>query len=717
MIESKKYKLSEGAQSYYDTLNETVAQAKYKYLVNPCVSGDTWIHTSEGPRQVNDLIDKPFTAVVNNEKYKATGFWCTGVKDIYEVKTDKGYTLRLTDNHKLLSLISKDRYGIKTDWKEVKDLTVGDEIMIQNQRGSSWEGYGSFDQGWILGQIVGDGGYNPEKYPTYLRYWGATQEYLSQLAKTIIIDLYPEVRSDFGDAYNIINDCSQVATNKLDDLCSKFIQVSTKDFNTSIESETSSLFTKGFLRGFFDADGSVQGNLIKGVSVRLAQSSLSKLYVVQRMLARIGIISKVYENRRDASSRSLPNGKGGYSNYECNADHELVISKDNIVIFAKEIGFHDLEKQTKLEDLLDSMVRTPNRETFYDKIVSIEHIDAYKVYDCTVETVHCFDANGFTSHNCGEITLRASGGYCIISDIVPFHCDTLDEVIEVGKIAARFLIRVNTMDSLYKDETKRTMRIGVCITGIHEFAWKFFGLGFRDMLNPDFNKAFWSFINKLGRSIEQAAKEYAQELNVNCPHTFLSMKPSGSVSKLFALTEGAHLPSWVAFMRWVQFQLGDPLIEKYAEKGYPVVPCTSYPNMVRVGFPTIPAITKLGMGPALVTASEATPEEQYQYLMLLEKHWLAEGNNQISYTLKFDVDKVSRQEFEDTVYEYQSKIRCCSVMPVVSEDAMKSRYEYLPEESINRDDLLNIISNIHDEEMDQAFDMGTLACAGGGCPL
>ena len=323
----------------------------------------------------------------------------------------------------------------------------------------------------------------------------------------------------------------------------------------------------------------------------------------------------------------------------------------------------------------------------------------------------------YLTNPCGEITLRATGGYCIISDLVPFHCETLEEVMESARLAVRFLIRVNTMDSLYKDETKRTMRIGVCITGIHEFAWKFFGLGFKNLLNPDFNKYFWEFITKLRKHVEACAKEYAAEIGVNCPHTVTSMKPSGSVSKLFALTEGAHLPSWVAFMRWVQFSNGDPLIDRYREKGYPVFECTSYPNMTRVGFPTVPAITKLGMGSQLVTASEATPQEQYEYLMLLEKHWLGEGNNQISYTLKFDKNKVSREEFETTVNKYQSQIRCCSVMPTVSEDELKSRYEYLPEESINEQELLNIISNINDPEMEQVIDMSTLVCAGGACPL
>ena len=51
----------------------------------------------------------------------------------------------------------------------------------------------------------------------------------------------------------------------------------------------SSGFYCGFLRGLFDADGSVQGTQAKGVSVRLAQSDLDLLQSVQRMLLRLGI--------------------------------------------------------------------------------------------------------------------------------------------------------------------------------------------------------------------------------------------------------------------------------------------------------------------------------------------------------------------------------------------------------------------------------------------
>jgi len=60
----------------------------------------------------------------------------------------------------------------------------------------------------------------------------------------------------------------------------------------------SAAFQAGMLRGLFDADGSVQGSQAKGVSVRLAQSTLATLEAVQRMLQRLGIVSKIYIERR-----------------------------------------------------------------------------------------------------------------------------------------------------------------------------------------------------------------------------------------------------------------------------------------------------------------------------------------------------------------------------------------------------------------------------------
>ena len=92
----------------------------------------------------------------------------------------------------------------------------------------------------------------------------------------------------------------------------------------------SSAFHRAFLRGLFDADGSVQGTQETGVSVRLSQSNRDDSLAAQRMLLRLGIASTIYADRRDAGFREMPDGSGGRKPYAVQAQHELVIAGDNL---------------------------------------------------------------------------------------------------------------------------------------------------------------------------------------------------------------------------------------------------------------------------------------------------------------------------------------------------------------------------------------------------
>src|SRR5690606_3444759 len=127
---------------------------------------------------------------------------------------------------------------------------------------------------------------------------------------------------------------------------------------------TSSAFYRGFLRGLFDADGSVQGTQAKGVSVRLSQSDLPRLEAVQRMLLRLGIASTLYRNRRLAGQALLPDADGGRSPFPTRAQHELVVSGDNLAVFAERIGFADSGKSARLKSALSGYRRQINRERF-----------------------------------------------------------------------------------------------------------------------------------------------------------------------------------------------------------------------------------------------------------------------------------------------------------------------------------------------------------------
>ncbi len=325
---------------------------------------------------------------------------------------------------------------------------------------------------------------------------------------------------------------------------------------------------------------------------------------------------------------------------------------------------------------------------------------------------------------CGEISLNMLGGYCVIGDVVPYYCPTLDDAEEAFRAMARALIRVNSMDCLYSREVKRTNRIGVGMTGIHEFAWNMFGYAFRDLLDEEKTKDFWMTMARFKRAVVDEAETYSKKLGVTVPHTNTTIKPSGTISKLFALTEGAHLPSMREYIRWVQYRSDDPMVKRYKEKGYPVKELKSYQGSTAVGFPTQPLICRIGMNGELVTAGEATPEEQYKWLMLLEKYWIVgvdeQGNaledtgNQVSYTLKYDPKRVTYREFAEMVRKYQGNVKCCSVMP--QQDA--TAYEYQPEQPVTTSEFMRVLDEIEkDETIMEDIDFEHLKCDNGACPI
>lgn len=234
------------------------------------------------------------------------------------------------------------------------------------------------------------------------------------------------------------------------------------------------------------------------------------------------------------------------------------------------------------------------------------------------------------------------------------------------------------------------------------------------------------------KSIKPAGTQFTVDIEVADTHTYQlgnGAVSHNTTSKLFDLTEGAHLPSMREYIRWVQFRYDDPLVEVYRAKGYPVRELKTYSGTTIVGFPTVPGICKLGMGDKLVTAAEATPEEQYQWLRLLEKYWL-NGNrtdirggeicveehgygNQVSYTLKYDPNVLSFEDFRETLLNGQSTIKCCSVMP----QGDMSAYEYQPEEKVTPEVFAAIVAGINDEEMKQDIGIEHMLCAGGACPI
>ncbi|RZI93487.1 MAG: ribonucleoside reductase, partial [Rubrivivax sp.] len=354
---------------------------------------------------------------------RSAGFFATGRKPVWRLTTREGHELRLTGDHRVRRVARKTRYGMELDWTEAARLAPGDEILINDHRAlRGWSGGGTRAEGYLLGLLIGDGTLKLDKavlsvWAPELRVVGRDAVAFATTGAAGIVQAAEAAaatlshRADFRGFQRPVagRGEARLASAALRDMAFSLGMGPRNKVITPAMERQSSDFTEGLLGGLFDADGSAQGSQEKGVSVRLSQSDEGLLRTVQRMLLRLGIASRLYRERRPAALRSLPDGRGGARGYATQAQHELVISGDNLHVFAERIGFEDSDKASKLEQLLASYKRMPNRERFVATVDALLADGEETVYDVTVDDVHAFDANGLVVHNCGEQPLPPYG--------------------------------------------------------------------------------------------------------------------------------------------------------------------------------------------------------------------------------------------------------------------------------------------------------------------
>jgi ribonucleoside-diphosphate reductase alpha chain len=582
---------------YIDRINEQNAMRETLGDIkstNPCVTADTWVQTHVGARQVKDLVDQKFCATVDGKVYglESDGFWSTGVKPVFKVKTKRGFELRLTSNHKLKQVTNSKKGEISYAWTELENLTVGDTIALQNHRSvTPWQGQGNYIEGWLLGTLVGDGTFAMDKAEPMacLDFWHDHHEALSELAVDGIKRVAPDGKVWVTKSERKV----RVASSEVAKLAARFGIVHKNKTVTDEVEQASYDFYCGFLSGLFDADGSVQGTQENGVSVRLAQSNLELLQRVQRMLARLGIIATLHANRRPAMYRTLPDGKGGSREYYCQADHELVFSNDNLVAWQRHMRFENATKQDRLVSLLEEYQNKPRAEKFSDKITSIELDGEEEVFDVTVEHVHAFDANGISAHNCGEIPLYA-GEPCDLGainlaayvqtpnigmkgfDVEGFSADVrtcirfLDNVLEVNK----FALEDNRQMSL------KLRRLGLGVMGLAD-ALIMMGYRYDDERG---RQAVAQMIGELRDNATEASEQLAKErgafpgIKDSTVKTerrnvaVLTVAPTGTTSMLMGVSSGVE----PVFAPFVFRKIGDsyaslihPLFQELLERSAP----------------------------------------------------------------------------------------------------------------------------------------------------
>ena len=625
---------------------------------NPCVSRDTWVMTARGPRQVKDLVGRPFQARVNGKEYSCpNGFFSTGKRPVFELRTREGYRLLLTTNHPLLRVTRMTRKTLEAAWVKTGDLAPGDRVILNNHAETPyWEGTGTFEEGYLLGFLIGDGTLKKDK--AVLSAWtndgGGIAKVLDEtfrFAKTLHhrADFKGWMRLDGRGEYRL-------QSAPLRDLAFAYgLQVGRKVPGTGIEL-ASSLFYRGFLRGIFDTDGSVQGTQAKGVSVRLSQSDLGTLQVIQRMLLRLGIPSRIYENRRPEGESTLPDGRGGTATYPVKAQHELVVSCENLARFADLVGFFHEGKNARLGKLLSAYKRRLNRERFVATVAEIVPAGVDEVFDCQVPGINAFDANGFVAHNCGEQPLlpyeSCNLGSINLSRMVKGNKMDWEKLRETVRLSVHFLD--NVIDSnLYplkeiEEITLGNRKIGLGVMGFADALIKL-GIPYNSEEALDKAAEIMEFIDTeaLGASKDLAKKRgpfpnvkksiYADDPEPPRNATRTTIAPTGTISIIAGCSSGIEPLFALCFTRNVldndRLLEINPVFKEVMEREG-VAGEGLYEEILKTGsIQGIPAIPE-DVRRIFVTAYDVTPEDHVRIQAAFQRF----TNNAVSKTVNFPAD-------------------------------------------------------------------------------
>mgnify|MGYP001116240150 CR=1 FL=1 len=677
---------------------------------NPCLTPEIWVSTSTGPKQIREIIGKKTELLINGRFHLTDndGFFYTGEKKVFEVITNRGYRLRATADHPLLTVEKITRKKIETCWKRLGDLKEADILVLSNNRGLDWEGSGNFGEGYLLGLLAGDG--TIKKDNAVISVWGEGEgpHSIRREAEKYVKSL-PH-RKDFAGFQKRLTERGEyrLKMRSLHDLAECFgLSYLFKGVSKEIES-ASSIFYKGFLRGFFDTDGCILGDHKKGISVRLSQSKIETLLGIQRMLLRLGIASTVYENRIKEKQKRLPNGKGGTAIYQTKANHELVITKDNLVIFSKIIGFSDIQKQKLLNEKLSFYRRALYKERFFARVKLVRTAGEEPVFDVRIPGTNTFEANGIVVHNCGEQPLlpyeSCNLGSINLSNMVKDGKIDWKRLGSVTEIAVYFLDNVIDMNHYTLPQieamTKANRKIGLGVMGFADLLIQL-GIPYNDPEAFEIGEKVMRFIQERGRNasrelglkrgsfpnFDESTLKGRWDAMRNA--TVTTIAPAGTISIIAGTSSGIEPIYALAFIRHVldgkellevnpffetlakqEGFYSEDLMKKIAQNGN-LQNLREVPEKVRKLF---------------VTAHDISPEDHIRMQAVFQKY----TDNAVSKTVNFpheatvdDVAKVYHLAYElgckgVTIYRDRSREKQVLYKGVVSPNRDRSRDEEYP---------------------------------------
>ena len=398
---------------YDDTINQwhTCPRSGRINASNPCVTGDTRVLTPGGIwRRIDQMIHLPTRVITNldgQEIHVTDGAFPTGTKDVYELATSAGYSVKLTADHKVFT---RGR-----GWVEAKDLTTSDEIRLPGKPAAVKEIGEPQDHQFfqLLGLFFSDcNANNTELRLDCITEAGQIEQFVEYVSNTwgdrAYSDDYTNERIASDPANEEGDTLTATLTNRrLMARLKAFVRIEKGQRRLSDEAFTAGLAAqKHLLRALFTADGIINDNSIE------LHATQGLLQDIQMILLGFGVRSSISPlspdggtvgsgalSERRASISDSP--ASTTSSSDAHPRHGLRIDQDSLRFFAQHVCLLPGKKRESLA----ARVAQFSGQSFgahYDTVASFTHLGKQQVFDLTEPVTHSFIANGITVHNCSE---------------------------------------------------------------------------------------------------------------------------------------------------------------------------------------------------------------------------------------------------------------------------------------------------------------------------
>jgi len=293
--------------------------------------------------QPNHIIDK--NIIKRNESVWGNGnfnisdeSYCNGLQKTKKIKTHKGFEFEATHNHKLKILRNHEII-----WTRMDEMQIGDKILID--RTHRWHNGNTNienEESYALGLLIGDGSYtNP-----YTIGFATQDPELAHAVKKIV----PIKQSNYQKEY----DNNHWTYHGKEVISCIFNRFGISDYKTKDKQFPSEILrssrevTSAFISGLFDTDGCVQISTAKGgiaITVSFCNTSKRLIEQLQYILLHYGIVAYVTSRKRSEKWERC---------------YELIITGNDVLKFANEIGFRLKRKQNKLLNAIANKKRWMN---------------------------------------------------------------------------------------------------------------------------------------------------------------------------------------------------------------------------------------------------------------------------------------------------------------------------------------------------------------------